>query len=81
MAAKIASDIGKPDGLVEVTREGLIDFLRPLEVRKIRGLGKKEGKGGRSRAEGLKAERCFPPGRSFLGGAAGPRRFQHKKGG
>ena len=41
MAAKIASDIDKPDGLVEVTREGLLDFLRPLEVRKIWGLGKK----------------------------------------
>ena len=41
MAAKIASDIDKPDGLVEVTREGLADFLRPLEVRRIWGLGKK----------------------------------------
>ncbi len=41
MAAKIASDIDKPDGLVEVTEEGLLDFLRPLEVRRIWGLGKK----------------------------------------
>ena len=41
MAAKIASDIDKPDGLVEVTKESLVDFLRPLEVRKIWGLGKK----------------------------------------
>ena len=41
MAAKIASDIDKPDGLVEVTSEGLLDFLKPLEVRKIWGLGKK----------------------------------------
>ena len=41
MAAKIASDIDKPDGLVEVTEDGLLDFLRPLEVRRIWGLGKK----------------------------------------
>ena len=41
MAAKIASDIAKPDGLVEVTEEGLLDFLRPLEVRRIWGLGPK----------------------------------------
>jgi len=41
MAAKIASDIDKPDGLVEVTPEGLLGFLHPLEVRKLWGLGKK----------------------------------------
>ncbi len=41
MAAKIASDIDKPDGLFEVTEEGLLDFLKPLEVRKLWGLGKK----------------------------------------
>lgn len=41
MAAKIASDLKKPDGMVEVTREHLLDFLRPLEVRKIWGLGPK----------------------------------------
>jgi len=41
MAAKIASDISKPDGLIEVPEEGLLDFLWPLEVRKIWGLGRK----------------------------------------
>ncbi|MFH1996110.1 MAG: DNA polymerase IV [Candidatus Omnitrophota bacterium] len=41
MAAKIASDIDKPDGLVEVSQEGLLDFLWPLDVGKIWGLGKK----------------------------------------
>ena len=41
MAAKIASDLDKPDGLVEVTCEGLRGFLKPLEVRRIWGLGKK----------------------------------------
>jgi DNA polymerase-4 len=41
MAAKIASDLKKPDGLVEVAREGLLDFLRPLDIRRIWGLGEK----------------------------------------
>ncbi len=41
MAAKIASDLKKPDSMVEVTREGLLDFLRPLDIRKLWGLGEK----------------------------------------
>ena len=41
MAAKIASDLNKPDGLVEVSEEGLEAFLRPLEIRRIWGLGPK----------------------------------------
>jgi len=41
MAAKIASDLKKPDGLVEVTPDGLIEFLWPLEIRKLWGLGEK----------------------------------------
>lgn len=41
MATKIASDLEKPDGLVEVTRENLADFLRPLDVGRIWGLGEK----------------------------------------
>jgi DNA polymerase-4 len=41
MAAKIASDLRKPDGLVEVTSEGLLDFLWPLPVERIWGLGKR----------------------------------------
>ncbi|MDD5450272.1 MAG: DNA polymerase IV [Candidatus Omnitrophica bacterium] len=41
MAAKIASDLEKPDGMVEVTQEGLLDFLWPLDVCKIWGLGQK----------------------------------------
>ena len=44
LAAKIASDLKKPDGLVEVSEEGLLDFLRPLEIRKIWGLGAKSEK-------------------------------------
>ncbi|NQU74496.1 MAG: DNA polymerase IV [Candidatus Omnitrophica bacterium] len=41
MAAKIASDLKKPDGMVEVTQEGLLDFLWPLNIRKIWGLGER----------------------------------------
>lgn len=41
MAAKIASDLGKPDGLIEVGRSGLGDFLRPQEIKVIWGLGPK----------------------------------------
>ena len=35
MVAKIASDYGKPDGLVEVTEPGLLAFLWPLTVDQI----------------------------------------------
>lgn len=41
MAAKIASDLSKPDGLIEVKKEALLDFLWPLDVDRIWGLGKK----------------------------------------
>jgi len=41
MVAKIASDLKKPDGMVEVSQEGLLDFLWPLDIEKIWGLGKK----------------------------------------
>ena len=38
--AKIASDIGKPDGFVVVNENEMLDFIRPLDVRKIWGVGK-----------------------------------------
>jgi len=41
MVAKIASDIDKPDGLVEVAQDKVLDFLWPLDIGKISGLGKK----------------------------------------
>lgn len=41
MAAKIASDLSKPDGLLEVADEKLLDFLWPLPIEKISGLGNK----------------------------------------
>lgn len=41
MAAKIASDLRKPDGLVVVNPEKVLDFLWPLDIGKIWGLGSK----------------------------------------
>ncbi len=41
MTAKIASDHGKPDGLLEITQEGLLDFLHPLKISKLWGVGPK----------------------------------------
>ncbi len=41
MTAKIASDLEKPDGLVIVSREGLLGFLHPLPVEKLWGVGKR----------------------------------------
>lgn len=41
IAAKIASDLKKPDGFVEVPDGSLKDFLNPLDVRRLWGLGPK----------------------------------------
>ncbi|MEW5757949.1 MAG: DNA polymerase IV [Candidatus Omnitrophota bacterium] len=41
MAAKIASGLKKPDGLVEVTKDKLLNFLWPLDVDKLWGIGEK----------------------------------------
>jgi len=40
MAAKIASDLGKPDGLVEVPEGGVAAFLAPLPIARLWGVGK-----------------------------------------
>lgn len=45
MAAKIASGLKKPDGLVEVKKEDLISFLKPLDVGLIWGIGPKTKEG------------------------------------
>ena len=39
LVAKIASDVAKPDGLLEVPREGVRDFLAPLPVGRLWGVG------------------------------------------
>jgi DNA polymerase IV (DinB-like DNA polymerase) len=44
MVAKIASDFQKPDGLTVVTAAAAEDFLAPLPVRKIPGIGPKTEK-------------------------------------
>ncbi|HEY3351899.1 MAG TPA: DNA polymerase IV [Polyangia bacterium] len=38
-AAKIASDLGKPDGLVEVPPGGVPEFLAPLPLKRLWGVG------------------------------------------
>ncbi|MDD5070195.1 MAG: DNA polymerase IV [Candidatus Omnitrophica bacterium] len=43
MVAKIASDLNKPDGLVVVDPLANEEFLRPLSVNKVWGIGKKTG--------------------------------------
>ncbi len=41
VVAKIASDLCKPDGLLEIAPGGEQDFLNPLPVAKLSGVGKK----------------------------------------
>lgn len=41
MVAKIASDICKPDGLLEITQDKVLDFLWPLPIEKLWGVGPK----------------------------------------
>jgi DNA polymerase-4 len=44
VVAKVASDYGKPDGLIEVLPGQERQFLAPLVVRKLPGIGEKTGK-------------------------------------
>jgi DNA polymerase IV len=43
LVAKIASDLGKPDGLIVVPADRVHDVLDPLSVRRLPGLGRKTG--------------------------------------
>lgn len=43
LVAKIASDLGKPDGLTVIAAEELPARLDPLSVRRLPGLGRKKG--------------------------------------
>jgi len=49
MAAKIASDLKKPDGLVVVEAAGLRAFLSPLDISRLWGLGPKTAEALRAR--------------------------------
>lgn len=40
-AAKIATDLAKPNGQLEVPREGVVDFLDPLPIGRLFGVGKR----------------------------------------
>lgn len=42
--AKIASDLEKPDGLTVVNPDDVIDFLAPLSINRVWGVGPKTGK-------------------------------------
>lgn len=44
LIAKMASDYQKPDGLTRIETDQVIDFLHPLPVRKLWGIGKKTEK-------------------------------------
>ena len=39
--AKVASDLEKPDGLVVVPADGVLEFLDPLEISRVWGIGPK----------------------------------------
>ncbi|MCB9772460.1 MAG: DNA polymerase IV [Candidatus Omnitrophica bacterium] len=41
MVAKIASDLSKPDGLLEVNEKDVISFLAPLKIERLWGVGPK----------------------------------------
>jgi len=41
MVAKIASDLSKPDGLLEVKPESVLEFLHPLPIARLWGVGPK----------------------------------------
>ncbi|MBI4267383.1 MAG: DNA polymerase IV [Chloroflexi bacterium] len=43
VVAKVASDISKPDGLIDVSRGAERSFLSPMPVGKLPGVGKKTG--------------------------------------
>lgn len=39
--AKIASDLSKPDGLISVPADGIMEFLKPLKIERLWGVGPK----------------------------------------
>lgn len=72
--AKVASGVGKPDGLLRVDPDGELDFLHPLPVQKLWGVGaitagKLEGRGIRTVGEVAALDR--PSLVAIVGRAAG----------
>jgi len=67
MAAKIASDFKKPDGLVEVGEKGLRAFLAPLDISKLWGLGPKTAEVLRSRGINTVGELAAAEAGALLG--------------
>ena len=69
LISKIASDFNKPDGLTVVTPEKVKEFLQPLKVRDIPGIGKKTeqalAKMGVSTVEQLRSMSIFDLNSSF----------------
>lgn len=65
-AAKIASDLKKPDGFVQVESSGLREFLAPLDISRLWGLGPKT-------AEVLRARGINTIGELSAAGAGGLR--------
>lgn len=73
MAAKIASDLKKPDGLVEVREAGLRAFLAPLDISRLWGLGPKTAELLRGRGINTVGELAAAGPEELLGlGAQGP---------
>ena len=73
MAAKIASDLKKPDGLVEVREAGLRSFLAPLDISRLWGLGPKTAEVLRSRGINTVGELAAAEADELRGlGANGP---------
>ena len=60
LAAKIASDIDKPDGLRVVTPEGLLSFLHALPVTRLWGVGAATREAGRVRVCAGRRDRTAP---------------------
>jgi DNA polymerase IV len=72
--AKVASAVGKPDGLLVVPVEGELDFLHPLPVQRLWGVGRITAEKLRSRGITSVAEVAALPERtlvSMLGPASG----------
>ncbi len=58
LVAKIASDFQKPDGLTIVKPDAVLDFLAPLKITDLVGVGKKPYVGCACKRPGYDKEQC-----------------------